>query len=36
MLAGTGEPERQRRLVATTGMPALLADLAARTADLDG
>lgn len=30
-LAGESEPARQRRLVATEGLPALLADLAART-----
>ncbi|WP_210650554.1 YbdK family carboxylate-amine ligase [Nocardioides sp. SYSU D00065] len=36
MLARPGEPERQRRLVAEHGMPALLADLADRTSDLDG
>ena len=36
LLADDPEPDRQRRLVATQGMPALLADLAARTADLEG
>ena len=36
VLADAPEPDRQRRLVATQGMPALLADLAARTADLEG
>ncbi len=36
MLARTAEPERQRRLVAQRGMPALLADLVTRTVDLDG
>lgn len=36
MLRGPTEPDRQRRLVATGGMPALLEDLLARTADLDG
>lgn len=36
MLRGPSEPDRQRRLVATGGMPALLADLVARTTDLDG
>ena len=36
MLARTPEPERQRRLVAQRGTAALVADLAARTADLDG
>jgi glutamate---cysteine ligase / carboxylate-amine ligase len=35
-LAGEAEPERQRRVVATEGMPALLADLVARTADREG
>lgn len=35
LLAGEAEPARQRRLVATQGMPALLADLAARTTDPD-
>ncbi len=30
------EPERQRRVVATEGMPALLADLVARTSDPEG
>ena len=35
-LAGEPEPERQRRLVATQGMPALLADLVARTSDPEG
>ena len=33
---GPDEPARQRHLHATGGMPALLADLVARTADLDG
>ena len=28
--------ERQRRLVADAGMPALLADLVTRTSDLEG
>ena len=36
MLLGEAEPDRQRRLVATGGMPALLADLVTRTADLAG
>lgn len=36
MLLGEAEPDRQRRLVAAGGMPALLADLLARTADLEG
>ena len=36
VLADAPAPDRQRRLVATQGMPALLADLAARTADLEG
>ncbi|KQV67745.1 hypothetical protein ASC64_11025 [Nocardioides sp. Root122] len=36
MLLGESEPDRQRRLVAAGGMPALLADLVARTADLEG
>jgi carboxylate-amine ligase len=36
ILARETEPERHRRLVATGGMPALLADLVARTADLEG
>ena len=35
-LAGEAEPDRQRRLVAEGGMPALLSDLVARTADLAG
>lgn len=35
-LAGETEPNRQRRVVAAGGMPALLADLVARTTDLDG
>ena len=35
-LRGPTEPDRQRRLVATGGMPALLADLVGRTTDLDG
>jgi glutamate---cysteine ligase / carboxylate-amine ligase len=35
-LALETEPNRQRRVVAAGGMPALLADLVARTADLDG
>ncbi len=35
MLRGPTEPDRQRRLVATGGMPALLEDLLARTADLE-
>ena len=35
-LAGESEANRQRRVVAAGGMPALLADLVARTADLDG
>ena len=34
LLARETEPDRQRRLVTTGGMPALLADLVARTADL--
>ena len=36
MLRGESEPDRQRRLVATGGMPALLDDLVSRTADLSG
>ncbi|NPD05697.1 YbdK family carboxylate-amine ligase [Nocardioides sp. zg-1308] len=36
MLAGPAEPVRQRGLVASGGMPALLDDLVARTGDLDG
>ncbi len=36
MLRGPTEPARHRRLVATGGMPALLADLITRTSDLDG
>ena len=36
LLAGEAEPARQRRIVATAGLPGLLADLAARTADLAG
>jgi glutamate---cysteine ligase / carboxylate-amine ligase len=36
MLVGESEPDRQRRLVATGGMPALLDDLVARTCDVDG
>jgi carboxylate-amine ligase len=36
LLAAETEPDRQRRMVAAHGMRALLADLAARTADLDG
>ncbi len=36
LLAGEPEPDRHRRLVATQGMPALLADLAARTSVPDG
>lgn len=35
-LAGETEPNRQRRVVAAGGMPALLADLVARTTDLEG
>ncbi|MBC2933985.1 YbdK family carboxylate-amine ligase [Nocardioides sp. zg-1228] len=35
-LAGETEPNRQRRVVAAGGMPALLADLVARTGDLEG
>ena len=35
-LAGETEPNRQRRVVAAGGMAALLADLVARTSDLDG
>jgi glutamate---cysteine ligase / carboxylate-amine ligase len=35
-VAGETEPNRQRRVVAAGGMPALLADLVARTTDLDG
>ncbi|HYJ28545.1 MAG TPA: YbdK family carboxylate-amine ligase [Nocardioides sp.] len=35
-LAGETEPNRQRRVVAAGGLPALLADLVARTTDLDG
>ena len=35
-LAGETEPDRQRRVVAAGGLPALLADLVARTADLEG
>ena len=35
-LARETEPNRQRRVVAAGGMPALLADLVARTTDLDG
>lgn len=35
-LAGETEPNRQRRVVAAGGMPALLTDLVARTSDLDG
>jgi carboxylate-amine ligase len=34
-LAGEAEPERQRRLVAAGGLPALLADLVVRTHDLE-
>ncbi len=34
MLRGADEPTRQRRLVAAEGLPALLADLMDRTADL--
>jgi hypothetical protein len=36
MLKRESEPDRQRRIVATAGMPALLDDLATRTADLSG
>ncbi|WP_210440366.1 carboxylate-amine ligase [Nocardioides xinjiangensis] len=36
MLVGPPEPERQRALAREGGLPALLTDLAARTADLDG
>lgn len=36
MLLGESEPDRQRRLVASGGMPALLDDLVARTSHLDG
>jgi glutamate---cysteine ligase / carboxylate-amine ligase len=36
MLLEPSEPARQRRLHASGGMPAVLADLVARTADLDG
>jgi len=36
MLLEPGEPARQRHLVAAGGMPALLADLVARTADVSG
>ncbi len=36
MLVGPPEPERQRAVARQGGLPALLADLAARTADLDG
>lgn len=35
-LAGETEPNRQRRVAAAGGMPTLLADLVARTSDLDG
>lgn len=35
-LRGLTEPDHQRRLVATGGMPALLRDLVGRTTDLDG
>ncbi len=35
-LAAEPEPDRQRRIVASRGMPALLADLADRTSDLVG
>jgi carboxylate-amine ligase len=35
MLLAEPEPDRHRRLVATRGMPALLADLASRTAALE-
>jgi carboxylate-amine ligase len=36
LLAAETESDRQRRIVAARGMRALLADLAVRTADLDG
>ena len=36
MLAGPDEPTRQRRMHEAAGMRGLLADLVARTADLDG
>ncbi len=36
MLHDVPEPERQRRLVATGGLPALLNDLVSRTADPEG
>lgn len=36
LLAGQAEPDRQRGVVAAHGMPALLADLVARTSDLEG
>lgn len=36
MLRKPAEPDRQRALVASGGMPALLGDLVARTGDLDG
>jgi carboxylate-amine ligase len=36
MLRAAAEPDRQRLLVAAGGMPALLADLVARTTDLEG
>lgn len=36
LLARESEPDRQRRLVASDGMSALLADLVARTTDLQG
>jgi carboxylate-amine ligase len=36
VLQRPAEPERQRKVVATGGLPALLEDLVARTGDLDG